>query len=228
MNSSPQDRTTHFSWKPLILTNQTFDALWKKFHNVPLAMRPEWEDKNKFFQYFNVPTSIFYEIGDLEGLASLVGIIPNLSGVVDFVMFDKLLMGREETFHGILEEMFDAIKAARLTAIVPITRYAVRRSFLRLGFEEEGRMRNAFRGRRGLEDITILGLLREEVGRWEGYEARRAEGVGPAGETVLPGTEDHGDIQPRDMDKDVVSVPVDTPGELADVGPDSEPEKDGE
>src|SRR5262245_33036611 len=88
MNSSPQDLQI-LEWKTLILCSEQHRRLCNLYKRIPLVFRPGCNYFDSSFQYFNFPSSLFYENVDLEGVASAVRVIPGLTAVVDFVMFDR-------------------------------------------------------------------------------------------------------------------------------------------
>lgn len=200
-SSKPGQSIVLLEYKPLILSSQEkFEALWAKYKGVPMAFRPEWQDIRVFFAYFNNPKALFFEIGELDGLASATAIIPGLSAVVDFVMFDRVLRGREHTFHAILEDMFDITKASRMTGFIPASRNVSKRLLERLGFKQEGRMRNAVKSSRGYEDLIILGILKGQLEYWSGPIHWGSPAVSVPGHTVLPREETPGNVQPGSLD----------------------------
>lgn len=172
-----------------------------------MAFRGEWFDKKNFFAFFDNPSNMFYEIGDCEGLASAMAIIPGLSAIVDFVMFDRSLKGREFTFHAILKEIFKVTSVARLTGMVPASKDVSLKLLQRLGFKREGRMRNAHRSPKGLEDVVILGLLKRQVEHWTGPVDYRTPATIPSWGTVLPGEAIIGEVRQRDLGNKLEEIP---------------------
>ena len=186
MSSSPQDLPT-LDFKPLVLDSKKFEILWERYQNVPMAFKPEWYNKQNFLGYFNNPSSLFFEIGECAGLGCAHAINPGLSAIVDFVMFDKVLRGREKLFHDIIKEIFSLTRAMRLTGLVPNSKNVSQRLLLRLGFRREGRMRNAYKSPKGYEDLIILGLLKNSVENWRDPNSERVEGSFTLGDNLLSG-----------------------------------------
>ena len=72
----------------------------------------------------------------------------------------RWLSGR--TAFGILGYPFNVLDLERLSGYIAASRTDALILALRMGFQFEGRLREAFQG----EDVIVLGLLRKDAGKW--------------------------------------------------------------
>lgn len=151
------------SWKPLVLTNDKITELWKKLQEFPQIFDDFSKgDFNDFLGKLLNPANVFIDIGDGLGLAAGFGVRPGLDVVLHVVMFDRRLRGREDTFKDIMAYFFKALKLNRMTSIIADDCRTAINLALRIGFKEEGLMRQAMLRDGKLLDMHVLGILREE------------------------------------------------------------------
>ena len=215
--------------RELILTRERMSELWVQCQQIPLAWEPEFSNLQVFSTWLTAPRNVFLELVDdtsrVKGLVYSTMVQPGLSaGNVGFIAFDRVLKGREATFHQSVELLFRLTVGLRVTCFVPESRDVIAKLCQRLGFKFEGKMRRAHRNRDGrIENVEIFGLLVEDLWRFEHQRTRTASTNG--GE-VLRGEGEHaGDIQPVSVDPEVgpapgdpehQDVPATEPGEPAD------------
>lgn len=149
-----------------MLTPEKIDSLWQKFSAFPVTADDFTKgSKQVFVDSLLQPNNIFYEIGDELGLASATCVRPNMDALVHLVMFDKRLRGRERLFTDILTELFIRCRLHRCTAVVCETQATARKLLVRLGFVQEGVMRQATLRNGEYLDLYVYGLSRVELFR---------------------------------------------------------------
>lgn len=151
----------------LCLSKDKVLSLWQKYQQVPLAFADEWRDVRRFYDFLSSPNNVFVEIGEELGLVSVVNVRPGLDGFFNVVMFDRKVSGREDTFKRIILEIFELTKNRRLTVMIPGHMEVMRKLALRLEFQPEGRMRDAYVYDGKFEDVFIFGLIRNRAGFFE-------------------------------------------------------------
>lgn len=157
--------TQELSWKPLVLTTQAdIDKLWEKVQQFPQVFDDFSAGKKEIFvQRLLAPNNIFLDIGDGLGVAAGFNVRPRLDAVIHLVMFDRRLRGREAVFLDIMRHFFDKLQLRRLTSIVTSDSPMTIRLAERLGFKEEGIIRQSvLRGGKYI-DSHIYGMLKEEL-----------------------------------------------------------------
>lgn len=206
--------TTDLTIRELVLTRERLSELWVQCQQVPLAWEPEFQNLQTFLGFLDNPRNAFLEIvhtdGKVLGLVFSKEIYPGLSaGNVGFIAFDRILKGREATFHLAVEQLFRLTTGLRITCLVPESRDVIAKLCHRLGFKYEGKMRRAHRNRDGkVENVEIFGLLVEDLWR---FEHQRSGGTSPDGGSVLRGEEPaSGEVQQGHLDRHVVETPEPT------------------
>lgn len=167
MSSSQQvlsEAEEDLSWEPLVLTQEKMNRLWAKFSQIPAVFDDFTRGSPKaFFEIMVSKDAMFYEIGDEVGIASAVAIRPRLDAIVHLTFFDRRLKGREKVLTDIMHEVMTKFQLRRLTAAVPCNRRIMIRYLRRLGFREEGVMRDAYLTEGRYLDMVLFGLLKEEL-----------------------------------------------------------------
>lgn len=131
--------------------------------------------------------NLFFDIGPGLGLACAFAVRPGLDAVIHLVMFDRKLRGREGVFLDILRWGFERLQLRRCTAMLPADARTGRKLLERLGFVQEGLMREAMLREGKLVDLEIYGMLREEFdASYEAYTNGSApdHGTGNGSATV--------------------------------------------
>lgn len=119
-------------------------------------------DFKGFLAKLSQKNNLFFDIANGTGLACAYAVRPGLDAVVHIIMFDRRLRGREGTFLEILGWMFDKLMLRRCTAMIPADARTGIRLAQRMGFVQEGSMRDAMLREGKLVDLELFGLLREE------------------------------------------------------------------
>jgi hypothetical protein len=194
--------------RELVLTKERLSELWVQCQQVPLAWEQDFQNLGSFMKWLDNPRNVFLEIvhsgGKVIGLVFSTEVIANLSaGNVGFIAFDRILKGREATFHRAVDMLFRITTGLRITCLVPESRDVIAKLCHRLGFRYEGKMRRAHRNRDGrVENVDIFGLLVEDLWR---FEHQRAGGTRSNGGDVLPGKESvTREIQQDPVDRNMV------------------------
>lgn len=151
-------------WEPLVLTEARIIELWEKMQEFPML----FDDfgRGNFDQYMAKmfsPANIFIDIEHGLGLAAGMSIRPRLDCVLHLVMFDRRLRGRESLFLEIMSHFFKRLELRRMTAIIADDCRTALNLVQRLGFKEEGNMRNAMLKEGKYVDVHIYGILAEEM-----------------------------------------------------------------
>jgi len=176
---------SQLSWGPLVLTEEKINYLWAKLHEFPQVFDDFGRsDFNGFVAKLLNKNNIFLDIGPGIGLACGMAIRPGLDTVLHLVMFDRRLRGRELIFLDIMGHFFRVLQLRRMTVMLTADNRTAIKLVQRLGFIQEGCMRNAIKRDNQLLDVEIFGILREEFD-----EAYTAQSVGPVTDrNITPGT----------------------------------------
>ena len=163
-SSLPESSSELLKWEPLVLTEDKIRWLWDQMQQFPQL----WDDFNRndfdtFVAKLMYARNIFVDIGPGIGIAAGMGVKPGLDMVIHLVMFDRRLRGREPTFLAILHEFVSLLKLQRVTAIIPQDCTLAIRLVKRLGFTEEGMLKNATIRDGKLLNVYVFGLLKDEL-----------------------------------------------------------------
>lgn len=159
-NSSEQQRV---EWGPFVITEKSVDELWDKLQQFPQVFDDFGKnDKQGFVARLMQRNNIFIDIGPGLGLAAGMAVRPRVDMVLHLVMFDRRLRGREGLFFEIMDEFFKTLQLRRMTAMLASDARTGIKLVQRLGFTQEGLMRDALLRDGQLFDIEIYGILKEE------------------------------------------------------------------
>lgn len=151
-------------WKPFVVTEESITELWKKLQGFPIVFDDYGKnDFQGFVAKFFSRNNMFFDIGDGTGLACAMGVRPRLDMVVHLIMFDRRLRGREPVFLNLLGYLFRSLQLRRATAIIPSDAQTGINLAKRLGFLQEGIMRDATIRDGKYIDLEVFGLLREDL-----------------------------------------------------------------
>lgn len=157
------DNDEPIRWEPLVLTREKLAYLWEQIKNVPQVFDDfSRDDFEQFAGKFFIPNNVFVDIGPGVGLGAGFGVRPGMDAVLHLVMFDKRLRGREPVFKEIIQHYFSTLKLRRMTACISSDNPVGIKLVKRLGFKEEGCIRQAIKRDGKFHDQHIFGMLREE------------------------------------------------------------------
>jgi hypothetical protein len=125
-------------------------------------------DSTAFLSQFLMPNNLLFEVGEMEGFVSAVGVTPRVQALLHFSIWGKLKITDVLMAGKALNEfLFNEFQLNRLSAFIPNQNINARRLALLLGFKEEGNLRKAWLSHDNYQDIIIFGLLRSEWDRFK-------------------------------------------------------------
>lgn len=151
------------------LTPYKIRDLWLESKDYDVLFSDETKGKFKPFFYTLVnPAATWFEVrrrGDdtPRGLVYFTQIIPHFDAQGHFTFWDKIAGGREPFILFLVEWIMDRYSLHRISAQVPPYQAGVIRFIKRLGFEQEGEIREAvnYKGRKF--PLILFGMTKDEV-----------------------------------------------------------------
>ena len=143
---------------------ETIKWLWVKVKPFDLLFSDhDMKDPETFLQLFLSPTTITFWIED-GGFVMVKNLYKGQKAEFHACFWDKHLSSRQDLLRQFVGWLFLEFELERLETYVATYARAVYRFLTkRLGFHEEGIMRQAWRHKGMLHDMHILSILRTEV-----------------------------------------------------------------
>jgi RimJ/RimL family protein N-acetyltransferase len=150
--------------KAFYLSPGNIQALWEMFNKIP-GILDDYAKENyeAFITKLFDKDSIWFECTGFPGVLYANGIRTGLSAHVHFVFFDSKLRGRELFLINVLKWLVNMLQLEKVNAFVPKFCKSLISFLKRLGFREEGEVRNWSRNGGKLFNVVILGMTKEEV-----------------------------------------------------------------
>ena len=143
---------------------QKISELWGRLSAIRGMFDDEEKDKpGIFIRNLSRLDSIWLERDDGNGVLYLLDIRRGLSATAHFVYWDRKLSGREKFTMNCLRWAVELLNLQKVNVYLPHFATAALRFALRLGFQEEGRIRRWAYSQGKLYDIIVLGITQEEV-----------------------------------------------------------------
>lgn len=148
---------------------ERFQALWDHLSQQDYAFDDlVREDPLKFLSQFMIPNNLFFELGDMDGLVSVVGVQPRLNATLHFANWGKQPITQlMQAGRSLQEWLFTTYALNRLSAYIPDQNLNARRLATLLWFKEEGNLRKAYLNQGHYSDVRLFGLLRSEFYRFK-------------------------------------------------------------
>jgi hypothetical protein len=108
--------------------------------------------------------SVFYEVGDGEGLTFFTTVIPRYKATFGTLFWDRKLSARRRA--AVRESIVDAFgnfELVRVQADISAKNAPMRTFLQRLGFVYEGTLRNDWIDEAGFADRLVFGILKREL-----------------------------------------------------------------
>ena len=145
-----------------VFSSQKLFDLWQKMRKFDsLFVEDDSRNPEVFVQKFLDPRSVILEID--EGFMLMKKIVPGLSGEIHFTFFDRKLSPRANLMKECLVWAFLTYNLERVETTVADYARAVRHFAEKMGFKEEGILRNKARHNGRLIDVYIYSILKKEV-----------------------------------------------------------------
>lgn len=143
---------------------ETIKWLWLKVKPFDTMFSDhDMKDPETFLQLFLDPSTITFWVED-GGFITLKHVLRGQKAEFHACFWDKHLSSRTDLLKSLLAWMFMELELERVETFVATYARAVHRFLTkRLGFHEEGVMRQAWRHKGMLHDMHILSILRSEV-----------------------------------------------------------------
>jgi hypothetical protein len=147
---------------PFVATKEAVVRIASFLHNFPLATNSDMSDE-QIFNFIVAPWNVFVESG--PALIMLQDVEIGKAAHVGFVFWDRKVAGNEEFIVETLMKLQEMLKLHRFYTQVPDRNRTMMRMIERVGFTQEGRLREAFLMRSGEWcDIHVYGALKGELG----------------------------------------------------------------
>lgn len=160
--------------RPAEFSLPDLENLWKRFsaYNVGMDDVADWDS---FLRYIRAAEPVWFEgvkaeTGAQVGLIYLDNFLPMWVGGPGYVQaqfhavaWDHDASNRLPVLKAAVKRLFELFRLHRMEARVPTSRGGAIRVLKRLGFQEEGRLREVRRHHNEWWDIVILSLLDHEV-----------------------------------------------------------------
>lgn len=150
-------------------SRERFQKLWEKLFSQEYALDDlVRNDPSTFLAQFAFPSNLFWEIGDLQGFVSALGVQPGLDAQLHFAVWDPTLKITDlmKAGQSLQTHLFETYNLNRISAHIPDQNLNARRLATLLWFVEEGNIRKSFLNKGNYSDIRIFGLLRSEFNRY--------------------------------------------------------------
>lgn len=150
---------------PFVATPENVGRVASFIRSFPLSASWQLTDE-EVMQYVLSPNVVFIEID--QCLIMLDDIKLGLSAHTGFLFWDRKVSGNEKMLREAYTNIAKMFDLQRIQCNVPLPNRIMYRMCEKVGFTNEGRLRNAFviqrEGERELTDILIYGVLRSELG----------------------------------------------------------------
>ena len=140
------------------------ERLWEKVSKQDYAFNDVFRgDMEAFLSQFLTPMNLFFEIGDMQGLAMACGIVPGTDAQMHFMLWDTLpIIQVRAAAKSLIDNLFHSYSLHRLSSFIPERNVQAIRLALSLGFQSEGHLREAFLYHGQFLNVKILGLLQRD------------------------------------------------------------------
>lgn len=146
---------------PFMATPESLARVAGFIHNFPLAVAWEMTD-TQINNYVLSPHVVFIEVDN--ALVMLDDIKIGLSAHTGFLFWDRRVSGNEKMLRETYRNVMKMFNLHKLQCNVPSLNRIMYRMLEKIGFQQEGRMREAFRVQDGrLIDIMVYGALESEL-----------------------------------------------------------------
>jgi len=155
------------TFDPTTITAADANRLWERVRTQEICFDDFSRDNaDMFAQKLASPTTAGFLYKDAV-LVLMEQIIPRLNGFMHFFLMDRRLSDNELVIVGrrIARDVIDMYQLHRITATPPAFNKLAVRIATRVGFRYEGLMKGAFLYKGHYQDLTIMGLMAEDLRR---------------------------------------------------------------
>lgn len=147
------------------------EQLWEKVRAQEYAFDDTLKDNpNLFISHLIMPNNLFFEIGELGGLACVTGIMPKVACTLHFLTWERYSISQlRAAGKSLIENLFTSYELSRISSFIPEMNTPAMRLAVSLGFVWEGSMRDAFLHNGLYQNLHIYGLVKEDFARVKGY-----------------------------------------------------------
>jgi len=135
----------------------------KTFEKVKLRLPDALRTPEAFAALYFDPASMFFEIGDFEGVFWLANMRLGNKAVGHIVLWDEKWKGKYQLAKEVIRFIFQLLNLQRLEAFVPTKNTKACKYAERLGFTLEGVLRRFDRYDEQYVDVAAYSLLKEEL-----------------------------------------------------------------
>lgn len=154
--------------RPLELSVDKLLHIVKKVSESDWAMSDEEFKLDEYDRALGLLRSahVIFEIGDFQGVLLITDMFIGLRAEVSVIIWDRKGLGlaRAEGPKDVMKWLMQTFQLQRLEAKVPVTNTLALAYDKKIGFVEEGTLRNYIQRGGKWEDVRQLSLLRREVG----------------------------------------------------------------
>jgi len=108
------------------------------FNHVKETMPDSFRDPNVFAQVYWAKSSMFFELGQMEGAFWFVNISIGWKATIHIAIWGERLRHQANTMRKMLLEVMDLLQLSKVEAYMPVTNIAVLRFAEKAGFHKEG------------------------------------------------------------------------------------------
>lgn len=160
MSTRPLPEGVHI----LELSPEKAQEIWDKFSAIPGIFDDYSKNRpDLFLQRLLAPDTVWLERDDGNGVLYLTDVIRGLSAVGHIVYWDKRLRGREDFTMNCLRWLMDVIPLQKINVFLPDFAKTAQAFATRMGFKQEGKLRNFSFYDTKLHDCFLFGMTREEA-----------------------------------------------------------------
>lgn len=121
---------------------------------------------NAFAAVYYSKDSMFFEVGDFQGVFWLSNIVPGWKANVHIVLWDEAVRGQHSIARHIISELADRLRLRRIAGYIPATFIPAIKYAERVGFRYEGVHSLLDRYNNELVDVHSYALLEEDIHGW--------------------------------------------------------------
>ena len=146
-----------------VLTRQNLWDLWEAVKDLDGLFSDETRGDPVAFWENMLKDAIVLETDDGGGILTLSSLKPGLRAEAHFTFWDHRLSPRVELIRSCLVWAFLNFDLYRIEVFIPAMGHTLRRVLKKIGFKEEGTLRNRSWYKGQLIDAIILAVLREDI-----------------------------------------------------------------
>ena len=148
---------------PQEISSEEVEHIWQSLSSVEIACDDRLRGRGDLFVLSMFHGTAYVKLGNF-GIASACNVVPNGDATVHFVIWDRSQpLEVVRTCKEALRLAFDQYNLHRVTTTIAEQNSDSLRVARLLGFQEEGRLRQAFLFKGQFHDMIVLGVLRSDL-----------------------------------------------------------------